>query len=75
MEVLEENTRLKQKVFKLEKKNILVKSCYYELRWTKQSMGFCTDEVLVKNREINNLMDEIDFCNEQVIIQKNKNEK
>ena len=75
MEVLEENTRLKQKVFKLEKKNLLVQPCYYELRKTKQSMGFCTDEVLTKNREIDNLIDEIDFCNEQVIIEKSKNEK
>ncbi len=73
--VLEENAYLRRKVFNLEKKNHLVKSCYYELRWTKQSMRFCTDEVLVKNREIDNLMDEIDFCNEQVIIKKSKNEK
>ena len=75
MEVLEENARLKQKVFKLEKKNLLVKPCYYELRKAKQSMGFCIDEVHVKNREIDNLIDEIDFCSEQVIIQKSKNEK
>ena len=75
IDVLEENAYLKRKIFKLEKKNLLVKPCYYELRKSKQSIDICKDEVLVKNREINNLLDEIDFCNEQLIIEKSKNEK
>lgn len=73
--VLEENAFLKRKVFRLEKKNLLVEPCYYELRKVKRSINVCKDEVLVKNKEIDDLMDEIDFCNEQVIIQKSKNEK
>jgi len=75
IDVLEENAYLKRKIFKLEKKNLLVEPCYYELRKSKQSIDICKDEVLVKNREINNLLDEIDFCNEQLIIEKSKNEK
>ena len=73
--VLEENAYLRRKVFKLEKKNLLVEPCYSRLRKVKQSINICNDEVLVKNREIDDLMDEIDFCNEQLIIEKSKNEK
>ena len=73
--VLEENAYLKRKIFKLQKKNLLVEPCYYELRKAKQSIDICNDEVLVKNKEINNLIDEVEFCNEQLIIEKSKNEK
>ena len=73
--VLEENAYLRRKVFKLEKKNLLVEPCYSRLRKVKQSINICNDEVLVKNREIDDLTDEIDFCNEQLIIEKSKNEK
>ncbi len=75
IDILEENAYLKRKVFKLEKKNLLVEPCYYELRKVKQSIKVCKSEVLAKSREIDDLLDEIDFCNEQLVVEKSKNEK
>ena len=66
---------LEEKYLSLRKKNLLVEPCYSRLRKVKQSINICNDEVLVKTREIDDLMDEIDFCNEQLIIEKSKNEK